>query len=788
MVYSLVTTTRDLRSLISMHEIEDIRQEFRYAVQKVRGHVESSSAEFSERLDDIIVNAKSVDSMIAKCHTCHHTPTVEARITQTEGLVSSFKEKLSFLITSSYSNDATWKEHRKQVAQLGDIILEMVEEMVQQAAATIQRRTNEAIEHIDRTYQLLAFILIATFGISFFATRYLTRRIAMPIDALLKGARQITEANFGYQTDFQAPGEFGELIRSFNQMSLALADNHDRLERHFARLNQLNEVTVPLHSAQDMNSVLAYVSSCIFQLLGVEQSGVLVSVDRGVLFVLHLAAEGTETCAMARNVDKDIVREIYSGHRGQPVLLNNAQNSDWPFGEKIDGISLHSLVLTWLTKDDEVIGALLAINKREGGFFEEDMKVLSILANNISVAVENIVLYRDLEERMEELKRTQRSLAAAEKLTALGTLSGGIAHDFNNILCGLMGYVGLLKRNHSPEDRDYQMLDVIEKASLRAANLTRQLLTFARQGKQVEQPVDLNDSVANVKKLLENTISKMIVIDLALTSPLPPVLGDPTQLEQVIMNLSLNARDSMPEGGRLGFATRLVTVDEQFCEAHAEATPGDYIELVVADTGTGMDARTMARIFEPFFTTKDFGKGTGLGLAMVYGIVQSHDGFCLVDSAPGKGTSFSVFLPTTQCSVEVGGETPSEDRKLGGTILVVDDEQVISEMLGKYLEYLGCTALFAANGADALGLLIEHREQIDLVVLDINMPVMGGEETYRRIKEIKPEVKVLVSSGYALEGKTRAVLEGGAQGFIQKPYRLEDFAAKVRQVLALSRT
>jgi nitrogen-specific signal transduction histidine kinase/CheY-like chemotaxis protein len=401
----------------------------------------------------------------------------------------------------------------------------------------------------------------------------------------------------------------------------------------------------------------------------------------------------------------------------------------------------------------------------------------------MSVALENVRLFKDLQQQMLELKKTQRQLIEAEKLTALGTLAGGVAHDFNNILCGMIGYVALLKRNHDPEDKDFKMLDTIEKAGFRAANLTKQLLTFSRQEALDHRPIEVNPHIDNVAKLLENTISKLITIKLELADSLPMIQSDPAQLEQIIMNLSVNARDAMPSGGEILIASETSHIDQTFCDQHPEARPGDYIKLSVSDQGEGIDQEILPRIFEPFFTTKEFGKGTGLGLAMVYGIVKSHKGFIIVSSSMEKGTSFSVYLPITGFVKDDIIEPADTNHMLQANILIVDDEELVISMLTEHLQSIGCQTYHANNGEEALEIVEQNKDDLDVVILDLNMPVMGGRAAFEKIMEIKPDLKVLVASGYALDNSVEEMLQRGAHGYIQKPYSLDNIAAKIRQAM-----
>ncbi len=389
-----------------------------------------------------------------------------------------------------------------------------------------------------------------------------------------------------------------------------------------------------------------------------------------------------------------------------------------------------------------------------------------------------LALAHDISRR----KQTEEQLRQAQKMEAIGTLAGGIAHDFNNILTSILGYASLVQQELPPDSPSSRDLETIIKSARRAADLTAQLLTFARRSAQAEQrPLDLNEIVREVVKLLERTIDKAIAIETGLSADPAIVRGDGGQLHQALLNLCLNARDAMPQGGRLLIETRNVHLSEQYVEADLQLAAGKYAVLSVSDTGAGIDPAVRGRIFEPFFTTKE--QGRGLGLAMVYGIVHGHGGTVHVYSERGRGTTFKVYLPAHQ---ELGSPTsPAPETAMGGneTILIVDDEEEVRHVLGRILTRGGYTVLSSADSAQALDIYRQRRAEIALVILDLIMPRVGGQETFRQLREINPKVRVLLSSGYSENGQVSHILSTGAQGFLQKPYEMAGVLRKVRQVL-----
>ncbi|HUI63691.1 MAG TPA: PAS domain S-box protein [Bacteroidota bacterium] len=379
-----------------------------------------------------------------------------------------------------------------------------------------------------------------------------------------------------------------------------------------------------------------------------------------------------------------------------------------------------------------------------------------------------------------ETKVLQQQLLQAQKLESIGTLAGGIAHDFNNILAIIIGHASLLADVAGDAARLNRSISAIQKAGKRGAALVRQILTFARKANAVFESVNANEIVTELGRMLEETFPRTIVISLELAVDLPPIEADRTQLHQTLLNLCVNARDAMSNGGTLTIATERLLL-------HEEGRNGWYVRLSVADSGTGMDEVTQRRIFEPFFTTKEPGKGTGLGLSVVYGIMESHRGFITVESAPGRGTTFYLHFPVP--ATYVAAEQKSLERKGAGargteTLLIVEDEQMLSELLKSSLEALGYTVIVAFDGEQALSIYETLGEDIALVISDLGLPRMSGRDLFLKIRALRPAARVIIATGY-LDPDAKAELLGlGAASFLQKPYLPDDVARSVREVLS----
>ena len=384
-----------------------------------------------------------------------------------------------------------------------------------------------------------------------------------------------------------------------------------------------------------------------------------------------------------------------------------------------------------------------------------------------------------------ERKLLEEQLLQSQKMEAVGQLAGGVAHDFNNILTAIVGYTDLLAAEFGGNTRQLEDLEEIRKAARRAAALTRQLLAFSR--KQVLEPrvLDLNTVVTNLEKMLRSLISANIELKTSLATELGAARADPNQLEQVIMNLAINARDAMPEGGTLTIETGNATLDDTYAAQHVSVAPGSYVMLAVSDTGCGMSEETKARIFEPFFTTKPAGRGTGLGLSTVYGIVKQSGGNIWLYSEPGKGTTFKVYLPTVVALPEDIGKIAAAEsiRHGGGTVLVVEDDDQLRRLTHRALASQGYTVLEADRGRAALDIARRHKGIIDLLLTDVIMPDTNGRKLADTLRSVRPGLRVLYMSGYP-DGAiaSHGMLEEGV-AYLAKPFTTEAVTRKVREVL-----
>ena len=431
-----------------------------------------------------------------------------------------------------------------------------------------------------------------------------------------------------------------------------------------------------------------------------------------------------------------------------------------------------------------------AIRTREPVFFEDTCEGRTFFTSVHPVCDERgqviqlAVHSRDITEEKnseDERRKLTIQLQQAQKMEAIGTLAGGIAHDFNNLLMAIQGNVSLMFFDTEPSHPHHRTLTNIEKLIRSGADLTSKLLGYARKGKYESRSLLLNDLLQETAETF-GRMRKDIRIEWDLAPDLKGIIADKGQVEQVLLNLFVNASDAMPSGGKLFLKTDTVTHREIPCKGYT-IHPGVYVRLTVVDTGIGMDKDIIGRIFDPFFTTKKMGRGTGLGLASAYGIVKSHNGYIDVESEKGQGATFSVYFPATDAHPTAAAEKSCKPEEGFDTLLLVDDEAVVLDVTASMIRRLGYTVITARSGREAVEIYTEHADHISAVILDMIMPEMNGGEVFDELKRINPRVKVILASGYSMEGQAREIMNRGCDGFLQKPFTLQDFSVRLRSLI-----
>jgi len=653
------------------------------------------------------------------------------------------------------------------IVEHNPVASEMIERVIQELGYTTIARAADGKSALEMTLDLRPDLILMDIGLPDVDGIEVTRRIQAqcptPVVVLSAHDRKDLVASAGEAgagAYVVKPSSAPELERA---ITIALARFNDMKE--LARLNQKlqAELAERRRAEEELRRERDFVESLI---------------DTAQTIVLVLDTEG-RILRFNRHL------EAISGYSTQDM-----QGKSWfeTFLPARDRNRIHDLFFRAVaggSLEGKVVNSILDQSGREHliewyntKLFDASGSLIGVLATGQDVT--------EREKAEEEKERLQAQLHQAQKMESIGRLAGGIAHDFNNLLTPMIGYAEMALTDLNPADPLYRDFEEIHEAAERAKNLTGQLLAFSRRQMLEMKVVNLNKIIASFKKMLQRIIGEDVAIITSLDPDLVNIKGDPSQIEQVLMNLAVNARDAMPQGGRLTIETANVILDNSYAKGRPGVEPGPYAMLAVSDNGVGMDRETSDKIFEPFFTTKAPGKGTGLGLATVYGIVKQHGGNISVYSEPGRGTTFKIYLPETKGKVQPERVAEKQPELAGGkgTILVVEDETAVRKLACNILHSHGYEVLEASSSPDALRLAETHGGPIDLLLTDVVMPRMNGRELYRQIASLRPDVKVLYMSGYindviAHHGVLDAQIE-----FLQKPFTVDGLVRRVSEMLA----
>jgi PAS domain S-box-containing protein len=492
-----------------------------------------------------------------------------------------------------------------------------------------------------------------------------------------------------------------------------------------------------------------------------------------------------------RYFDDDISGIFVSTPSGQLLDCNPTYARLLGFASIQDALNTNTYDMYERREDRDAYLALLKERKRLEGYERQlrrkDGKRITVISNIAGEfdAGGNLLLIRGYIFDITELRRLEEDLRHAQKMESVGTLAGGMAHDFNNILGIIIGYARRLESGEPDKDKVAQSVESILKAAERGAGLVRQLLTFARRSTAQAEPISVNEMIHEMSKIIEETFPKTVSLQLQLADEIPAITADPNQLHQALLNLCLNSRDAMPNGGTLTLATGVAS-GNQLKDHFADAKSASYVRIQVSDTGMGMTRETKSRIFEPFFSTKERGKGTGLGLAVVYGVVRALEGFVNVESLAGKGTTFSLYLPVqpevqaTRTPRKEPGRLPVRGRE---TVLLVEDEDMLLDLLSTLLSENGYRTLTARDGQEAVEIFKRHHREIAIVLSDMGLPKLGGWQAFQMMREVNPTAKVILASGYLDPNLRTEMIASGAVDFIQKPYIPDEVLRRIRTVI-----
>jgi two-component system cell cycle sensor histidine kinase/response regulator CckA len=601
--------------------------------------------------------------------------------------------------------------------------MENIEEKIFSATQLVSKNIDKTIFSSGAAVLVVSIFVVALLG---FATAYLVKStINNPMQAILKSIESFGKGDFDKQIELSREDEWDTIEKGLNNMAADLLKSYTALRESEEKLRVIFDTIPDSIVMYDTRGYPQYLNPAFVQTFG--------------WFLDELQGKHIPFVPDdQKGITGEKINEIYE--LGKPVRLESQR----------------------LNKEGQLLNVHISA---------------APIKNPTNEPVGMVVSLTDITNR----KNLETQLQSAQRMESVGTLAGGIAHNFNNLLMGIMGNASLLLVDIDSEHPYYKSLRNIEKLIKNGSKLTSQLIGFARKGQYEVKSISLNKVVKETSDTFGLT-RKEVVVHQELDAKLSGITADQGQIEQVLLNLCVNAADAMPGGGNLFLKTKNVTHKDMTGKPF-DPKPGNYTLLTIRDDGTGMDKETMKRIFEPFFTTKDLAEGTGLGLASAYGIIKAHGGYIDVDSEKGHGTTFSIYLPSLAKAVKDEKGLPAKIVKGKETVLLVDDEEVVLDTGEQILKKLGYEVLSATNGREALELYEKNQDKIDMILLDMVMPIMGGGETYDKMREINSDIKVLLASGYSIEGEAKKILERGCDGFIQKPFGIEELSNGIRNIL-----
>jgi signal transduction histidine kinase/ActR/RegA family two-component response regulator/HAMP domain-containing protein len=609
-----------------------------------------------------------------------------------------------------------------------------------------------------------------------------------PVRALAESAARLGSGDLTARMPETRLSEMAPTVRAFNSMAASLEQALHEARTRETRLQSLVEISGHLSRMQEVDSLLGRIAEACGRLVNTDWVGFRL-VDGDELVIAGTGGGSQYIVTPRLRIGASLAGVVAA--TGRPLVVRDPADDPRvlpPHAAAMRRVGSRAFMGVPAKAGDRVVGVLSFQTRRDEGFSAEDVAFATAFAAHAAIALENSRLLLESRRAYVELAETQGQLEQAQKMDAIGRLAGGVAHDFNNLLTVILGRTDILLHPLKPDDPMRRGIELIQRTAGRAADLTRQLLAFSR--KQVLDAVvlDLGAVTTDMKDMLGRLIGEDIALLTAPTPGLGRVKADRGQIEQVIMNLAVNARDSMPQGGRLILETANVDLDDEYVRRHVGARPGPHVMLAVSDTGAGIPREIQGQIFEPFFTTKEPGKGTGLGLATVYGIVKQSGGYIEVDSEAGRGTTFRIYLPRLDAAPVTVDRSGRPTIAAGGTetILLVEDEEGVRELARDILRASGYTVLEARNGAEALLLCERHQGPLDMLLTDVVMPRMSGRELAERLAPLRPDLSVLYMSGYTDDAVIRhGVLRAGT-AFLQKPFTPAALVQRVRETLDLA--
>jgi PAS domain S-box-containing protein len=754
-IFYIRNITEEFIHLITLHQIENFRRSLVISIQNVQSDLYTIHTSFGHKLDFIVDNVANLENTAQRCVSCHHQPTISKRIQTIQSLIQEYKTSLSRYITIS-ANAEMIENLELETATIGNKILLSTESMSSAASEKLGVLTGNTIAKMNYVKTSIFITLIFAFLFGLVISINLTRSITKPIKQLVNATRIVASGSLGHTIAYKDKTEFGELARNFNRMSVALKEGYDHLGSANQELHR--EITerrwaeAALREAEEQYRTLV---ENVQDAIVVLQHGKAVYRNPAYETLLGFTVQDTAERSFLEVVvpqDRDRVREYYSNRLRGEVVPDQYE-------------------VGLLTRD----GLRVPVEVRP-----------CVIQYQGQPAI--LVVMRDITERKqadEERRSIEVQLRQAQKIEAIGTLAGGIAHDFNNILAAIIGYTELATCDTSRASPVWQHLQEVLTAGKRAKSLVQQILMFSRQSEHEREPVQIPLLVQEVLILLRASLPTTIEIRQHIDTQAGAVLADPTRMHQLLLNLCTNAEHAMRQrGGILEVRVDAVEVEAALASHHGELQPGWHVLITIRDTGHGMGPEVLERIFEPFFTTKGVGEGTGMGLAMVHGIVISHGGALTVQSATGTGTTFEIYLPRIDQTTEETTRSEVSIPHGKGCILFVDDEGALARLGQEMLEQLGYDVVARISSIEALEAFRAMPQRFDVVITDQTMPHMTGEALTRELRRIRPDIPIILCTGFSHVMNTEKAHALGIDAFCMKPLSTQDLGLTIQQVLA----
>ncbi len=736
-VLYMSSNVSELQKIVKLHEVEQLRRSLIIKIQNVQSELYNVNTPLASDLDFIVSETADLDKTALRCSSCHHPPKLLERIENVQSLIQDYEKSLSYYITASADTDRIAKL-KTDAALTGKKLISLTGEMSHSASKNLEELTNDAMKRMNYVRTILLITIIITFFLGIMVAVNLTKSVTNPVNELVNATRLIASGEFGSTISYKDATEFGELAKHFNTMSTAIKGGYEKIQKEIIERRKTEEAL--RESEEKLQSVFNQMQDVFYR---TDKEGRIIWVSQSATKML--------------------------GYKSIDELIGRNFAEFYAYPEK------RQLFFDALSKKGKLTNYEIEMLRSDGSTIIVSTNSQFYLDKNGGIAgVEGSC--RDITER----KKMEEEHQKIEKLESVGILAGGIAHDFNNILTTIIGNISLAKASLNPEKNIIEILTEAEKACLDAKDLTKQLLTFSKGGAPIKKLTSITEFLEHSARFALR--GSNVRCEFFISDDLWPVEIDEGQIRQVINNLVINANHAMPKGGIVQIKAENVIIDT---ESSLHLPKGEYIKISVTDHGIGISEENLKKIFDPYFTTKQ--TGSGLGLSTTYSIIKNHDGYVDVESNVSVGTTFYIYLPASKEKIVAKSKKIYIPLTGDGKILLMEDDENIQKTVRKLLNKVGYEVEVVKNGTEAIEAYQKAKDSVrpfDAVMIDLTIKGgMGGKETIKKLLEIDPEVKALVSSGYFNDPIMADFKEYGFKGVITKPYEIEELNKLLHKII-----